>query len=100
MASTTQSGYSLRARKNGKVVKPPAVQSETSPSDSETDARKYSDIVAACTSSLSSVPVEAAAGNGNAVGSVAIKPKIPSEPAMSVASPRGESVEDENLNPW
>ncbi|KAJ6530119.1 hypothetical protein B0H19DRAFT_1273788 [Mycena capillaripes] len=100
MASVTQSGYSLRERKNGKVVKPAAVQPVEATSDSESGSRKYSDIVAARSTSLSSVPVEAAALGGIEFGSLAIKPKMPSEPAKSVASPSMEMEEDENPNPW
>lgn len=73
---------------------------ETSSSDSESDTRKYYDIVAARTSSLSSVPVEAATGVENSNGSVAIKAKMPSESALSVTPPSAELEEDENLNPW
>lgn len=100
MASVTQSGYSLRERKNGKVVKPAAVQPVKATSDSESGSRKYSDIVAARSTSFSSVPVEAADLGGIEFGSLAIKPKMPSEPAKSAASPSVEMEEDENPNPW
>jgi hypothetical protein len=96
MATTTQSTYSLRACKDGKVVKPPAEQPSSDTSDSDSDTRKYSDIAAARSSVLSSAPSE--------VGSKGdpddnLKLKVSSEPALSV-SPSVEIVEDKNPNPW
>ncbi|KAJ7729206.1 hypothetical protein B0H16DRAFT_1734360 [Mycena metata] len=104
MASVTQSTRALRERKDGKVVKTAAVQLALETSDSENESRKYSDVVAARSSSLSSGPDEAAAKAGEANKPGLIESESSSEPAALTAAPvvehKPEQEKDENPNPW
>ncbi|KAJ7834701.1 hypothetical protein B0H14DRAFT_3709150 [Mycena olivaceomarginata] len=95
MANTSRTIYALRARKDGKVIKPAVDQQASEISDSDSDTRQYSDVVAARSSVLSSVPREVVSADGSPSD---VRKQSP-EPAMP-ASPAVEMVEDENPNPW